>query len=248
MINIKTLREIELMEKAGKIAYQTHQFIKKYIKPGVTTNELNDLVEQYILSHDATPSFKNYEGFPKAICASVNDEVVHGIPNNHKLQKGDIISIDIGVNYKGYHSDTAWTYSVGEISEKKEYLLKHTKQALYEGIEQVRPGNRVGDIGFAISKYAKKYNLKVIKELVGHGVGNNIHEKPDVPNYGHPGTGPLLKEGMVLAIEPMFNLGTREIYIKDNNWTIATVDGQPSAHFEHTVLITDKGYKILTGE
>lgn len=248
MINIKTPREIELMTEAGMIAYKAHQYIKEYIKPGITTNELNDLIEQFIINHKAIPAFKGYKGFPKAICTSVNDEVVHGIPSDYKLQDGDLLALDLGVNYKGYHSDTAYTYPVGSLSKENQYLLEHTKQALQEGIQQVKPGNRIGDIGFAISKYAEKHNLKVIKELVGHGVGVNLHEKPDVPNYGEPNTGPLLKPGLVIAIEPMFNLGTAQIYIKDNNWTIVTGDGRPSAHFEHTVLVTADGYKVLTGE
>lgn len=247
MIKIKTSAEITLMEKAGAIAYKAHQHLKSYLKPGITTNELDEIVEEFILSHDAIPSFKGYNGFPKSICTSVNDEVVHGLPSDYQLQVGDIISVDLGVNYKGYHSDTAYTYPVGEISAEKEYLLKHTEQALFEGIKVVKPGNQIGDIGAAISKYASTHKLAVVKELVGHGVGSDLHEAPDVPNYGDPQTGPLLKPGMVIAIEPMLNLGTHKIYLEANNWTITTQDRKPSAHFEHTVLVTNGGYKILTG-
>ena len=248
MITLKSNREIELLKKAGNIVYQTHQYLKPFIKEGITTKELDKLAEDFIRSQDAIPSFKGYEGFPATLCTSINDEVVHGIPENRKLKNGDIISIDIGACYKGYHGDSAWTYPVGEITEEKEYLLEHTKKALFIGLEQVRPGNRIGDIGAAIEEYAEEHNLGVVKELVGHGVGTKLHEEPEVPNYGKRNTGPLLKEGMVIAIEPMLNLGTADIYILDNDWTIKTDDGMPSAHFEHTVAVTKDGYQILTGE
>ena len=248
MITLKSNREIELLKKAGNIVYQTHQYLKPFIKEGMTTKELDKLAEDFIRSQDAIPSFKGYEGFPATLCTSINDEVVHGIPENRKLKNGDIISIDIGACYKGYHGDSAWTYPVGEITEEKEYLLEHTKKALFIGLEQVRPGNRIGDIGAAIEEYAEEHNLGVVKELVGHGVGTKLHEEPEVPNYGKRNTGPLLKEGMVIAIEPMLNLGTADIYILDNDWTIKTDDGMPSAHFEHTVAVTKDGYQILTGE
>ena len=181
MITIKSDREIELLRIAGNIVYQTHQYLKKYIKPGVTTKELNDLAEKFILEHDAYPSFKGFEGFPSAICASINHEVVHGIPSNTKLKNGDIIKIDIGACYKGYHGDSAWSYPVGDIDDDKKYLLYHTEQSLYKGLEQIKPGNRIGDIGYAIESYAKEHNLGVVKELVGHGVGTSVHEDPDVP-------------------------------------------------------------------
>lgn len=248
MITLKSNREIELLKKAGNIVYQTHQYLKPYIKEGITTKELDKLAEDFIRSQDAIPSFKGYEGFPATLCTSINDEVVHGIPENRKLKNGDIISIDIGACYKGYHGDSAWSYPVGEITEEKQYLLEHTEKALFIGLEQVRPGNRIGDIGAAIEEYAEAHNLGVVKELVGHGVGTKLHEEPEVPNYGKKGTGPLLKEGMVIAIEPMLNLGTADIYILDNDWTIKTDDGMPSAHFEHTVAVTKDGYQILTGE
>lgn len=246
MISIKTPREIELLKVAGEITGSTHNYLKPFIKPGITTKELDKLAEDYIRSRGATPSFKGYEGFPATLCTSINEEVVHGIPSNRKLKEGDIISIDIGACYKGYHGDSAWTYPVGKISEKKQNLLKHTEQSLFEGLSAIKAGAHVGDIGYAVSKYAKKYNLAVVRELVGHGVGTNVHEEPDVPNYGNKGEGPVLKEGMVIAVEPMLNLGTRNIYILDDDWTIITADEKPSAHFEHTVLVTKEGYEILT--
>lgn len=248
LITIKSKREIELLKQAGNIVYRTHEYLKPYIKEGITTKELDRLAEDFIRSQDATPSFKGYQGFPGSICASINDVVVHGIPGNQKLRNGDIISIDIGACYKGYHGDSAWSYQVGEISDEKKYLLEHTEKALFVGLEQIKPGNRVGDIGAAIEEYAKAHNLGVVEELVGHGVGTNLHEEPEVPNYGRHGTGPLLKEGMVIAVEPMLNLGTPDIYILDDDWTIKTDDGLPSAHFEHTVAVTKDGYQILTGE
>ena len=219
MISIKSEREIELLRIAGEITGSTHNYLKPYIKPGITTKRLNDLAEEYIKSRGATPSFKGYDGFPAAICISINDEVVHGIPGNRKLKEGDIVSLDIGACYKGYHGDSAWTYPVGKIDDEKKYLLEHTEKALYKGLEAIHDGCHVGDIGYAVSKYAEEHNLAVVRELVGHGVG---------------------------AVEPMLNLGTRKIYILDDDWTIITADGKPSAHFEHTVLVTKKGHEILT--
>ena len=248
MISIKSEYELELMKKAGNIVYLTHQYLKKYIKPGITTKELDKLAENFIKSKGATPSFLNYNGFPGSICTSINNEVVHGIPSKRKLRNGDIISIDIGACYKGYHGDSAWSYGVGTISKENEYLLKHTKEALYIGLKEVKPGARIGDIGAAVEEYAKKYHLGVVKELVGHGVGSHLHEDPEVPNYGKRNTGPILKEGMVIAVEPMLNLGTAEVFILDDDWTIITGDDKPSAHFEHTVAVTKDGYKILTGD
>lgn len=246
MISIKTKREIELLKIAGEITGSTHKYLEQFIKPGITTKELDKLAYDYIISRDAYPSFKNYNGYPGSICTSVNEEVVHGIPGNRKLKEGDIISIDIGACYKGYHGDSAWTYAVGSISDKKSYLMEHTEKALFEGLKQIKLGNHIGDIGYAVEQYAIKHNLGVVKELVGHGVGNHLHEEPDVPNYGKQGTGPLLKEGMVIAVEPMLNLGTADVYILDDDWTIITADDKPSAHFEHTVLVTKDGYEILT--
>lgn len=246
MITIKTSREIELLRVAGKIVGDTHHFLEPYLKPGITTKELDTLAEDYIRKQNATPSFKGLYGFPGSVCISLNEEVVHGIPGNRKLKEGDIVSIDIGACYKGYHGDSAWSYPVGKVNEDKSYLLKHTKQALMEGLGAIHDGCHVGDIGYAISKYAEKHQLGVVKELVGHGVGSAVHEEPDVPNYGKPHTGPVLKAGMVIAVEPMLNLGTANVFILDDDWTIVTADDKPSAHFEHTVLVTEDGYEILT--
>ena len=246
MISIKSDEEVELLRIAGEITGSTHNYLKPYIKPGITTLELDKLAEDYILSRGATPSFKGYDGFPGTVCASINDEVVHGIPSGRTLKEGDIITLDIGACWKGYHGDSAWTYAVGEISDKKKYLLEHTEKSLFKGLEAIHDGCHVGDIGYAVSKYAKEHGLGVVRELVGHGVGTDVHEEPDVPNYGARGTGPVLKEGMVIAVEPMLNLGSRKVYILEDGWTIITADGKPSAHFEHTVLVTKDGYEILT--
>ncbi len=248
MITIKSDKEIALMKKAGNLVYLTHQYLKSFIKVGVTTEELDNLAYDFIIKNGGTPSFKGYQGFPGTICASVNDQVVHGIPGEYKLQDGDLLSIDIGVCYKGYHGDSAWSYLVGKASDDKKYLLVHTENALYEGLKAVKAGNKIGDIGYAIEQYANKYHLGVVKELVGHGVGTKLHEDPDVPNYGTKGTGITLKEGMTIAIEPMLNFGTPEICISEDGWTIETFDGNPSAHFEHTIVVTKEGYQILTGE
>ena len=248
MITIKSPREIELLRKAGNIVYQTHQYLKPYIKEGNTTKELDRLCEEFIRSKGCTPSFKGCEGFPNAVCASVNDCIVHGIPNNYKLKNGDIITLDIGACYKGYHGDSAWTYAVGEISDNDKYLLEHTEKALYEGIKVATAGNRIGDIGYAIEQYSNKYDLGVVKEFVGHGVGTEVHEDPNVPNYGQKNTGPLLKEGMVIAIEPMLNFGSARIKVLENGLTAKTFDHSNSAHFEHTIAITNGDPIILTGE
>ena len=246
MINIKTPREIELLKIAGEITGSTHNYLKPFIKPGITTKELDKLAEEYILSRDATPSFKGYNGFPGSICVSINEEVVHGIPGNRKLKEGDIISIDIGACYKGYHGDSAWTYAVGSISEEKQKLMDVTEKALFLGLKQVKEGNRVGDIGCAVQEYCESKGYGVVRELVGHGVGANLHEDPDVPNYGNSNTGPVLKENMVIAVEPMITVGKRNIVMLEDDWTIITEDEKPAAHFEHTILVTKEGYEILT--
>ncbi len=247
MISIKSNREIELLRIAGNIVHETREYLKPFIKEGITTKELDTLAEEFILSKGATPSFKGLNDFPCATCISINQEVVHGIPGKRKLRNGDIVSIDIGACYKGYHGDSAWTFAVGEISDGKKALMEHTKESLFKGLEQIKPGNRIGDISHAIEIHAKKYNLGVVRELVGHGVGTSVHEEPDVPNYGEAGRGPVLKEGMVLAVEPMLTLGRRDICILDDDWTIETIDNSPAAHFEHTVVVTKDGYEILTG-
>lgn len=246
MITIKNEREIELMKHAGMLVSKMHKFIKPYIKAGVTTNELDKLCHDFIIKNDAVPSCLGYEGYPATLCTSVNDTVVHGIPNNTKLKDGDIITIDVVIGYKGYQGDAAWTYTVGEVTDDKKYLMEHTKKALYEGIKMVKPGNRIGDISNAVEVYARGHNLGIVKELCGHGIGTDMHEDPDIPNYGPKGVGPRLKEGMVICIEPMLNYGGDDIYILDDDWTVKTLDGSPAAHFEHTVLVTKDGYEILT--
>ena len=246
MISIKSEHEIELMRHAGHLVSEMHKFIKPYIKEGITTKELDKLCEKFIRDHDAIPTELGYEGYPASICASVNDTVVHGIPDDYKLKNGDIITIDVVIGYKGYQGDAAWTYAVGEISDDDKYLMEHTEKALYEGIKQVKPGNRIGDISNAVETYAKAHNLGVVEELCGHGIGAEMHEDPEVPNFGEKGTGPRLKEGMVICIEPMLTFGERYIYIEDDGWTIKTDDEKNAAHYEHTVLVTKDGYEILT--
>ena len=247
MISIKSEREIELMKHAGYINYLTHQEVAKNIKPGISTKALNDIAHKFIIANGCTPSFLNFEGYPASICISINDEVVHGIPSKRKIKEGDIVSVDIGVCYKGYHSDSANTYIVGHVSKEVEDLVNNTKKSLYEGLSVIKDGVKISDIGSKIENFAKKNNLGVVRELVGHGVGTSVHEEPDVPNY-YTNDFTRLKSGMVIAVEPMLNLGCEDIYMEDDDWTIKTDDGKPSAHFEHTVLVTDDGYEILTGD
>ncbi|MCA1203520.1 type I methionyl aminopeptidase [Priestia flexa] len=246
MIICKTSREIAIMREAGKIVALTHQELKKHIQPGITTEELDAIAEKFIRQHDAIPSFKGYNGFRGSICASVNEELVHGIPGNRKLQEGDIISIDIGAKYNGYHGDSAWTYGVGKISEENQRLLDVTEQSLYKGLEQAKPGDRLSNISHAIQTYAESQNFSIVREYVGHGVGQDLHEDPQIPHYGPPNKGPRLRPGMVLAVEPMVNAGTRYVKTLSDNWTVVTVDGKMCAHFEHTIAITETGYEILT--
>ena len=248
MITIKSEYELSLMRKASKIVYETHKYVKEYIKPGITTGELNKLAHDYIISKGAYPSCLNYEGYPASICISVNEEVVHGIPGKRKLKNGDIVTLDICVCYKGYHGDSAWTYKVGEISKEKQYLLEHTEKALYAGLSKIKDGVKLGNVSSAIEDYATSHKLGVVRELVGLGIGSHLHEDPEVPNYGAKGTGITLKKGMTIAVEPMLNLGTRKVYLLDDDWTIVTGDNKPSAHFEHTIVVTDDGYEILTGD
>ncbi len=246
MISIKTPREIELMRVAGEIVGDTHKYLIPYLKSGITTKKIDSLAREYIIKRGAFPSCYHYEGYPANICISINEEVVHGIASNRKLREGDIVTLDICACYKGYHGDSAWTYAIGHISDEKKHLMKHTELALYEGLKQVKEGAHIGDIGNAIETYALAHHLGVVKELVGHGIGNELHEDPDVPNYGKKGTGPILKKGMVIAVEPMLNAGTADIYLLDDDWTVITADDKPSAHFEHTVVVTEDGYEILT--
>ncbi|GAE26058.1 methionine aminopeptidase [Halalkalibacter wakoensis JCM 9140] len=246
MIICKTEREIEIMREAGKIVALTHQALKEHIKPGISTIELDEIAEKVIRSHGATPSFKGYNGFTGSICASVNEELVHGIPGKRVLKDGDVISIDIGAYYNGYHGDSAWTYAVGEISKADQDLLDATETSLFKGLEFAKPGNRLSDISHAIQSYVEPLGYSVVREYVGHGVGQNLHEDPQIPHYGPPGKGPRLKPGMVLAIEPMINAGTRYVRTLADNWTVVTVDKENCAHFEHTIAITDSGFEILT--
>ncbi len=248
MISIKSDREIDLMRQAGYMNFLTHEEIKKHIKLGVTTKELDKVAYDFITKNNCVPSFLNYEGYPASICTSINDEVVHGIPGNTKLKNGDIISIDVGVGYKNYQSDAARTYIVGETSDDIKRLVETTEKSLYEGLSAIKAGAHIGDIGARIQSIAEKEGFGVIRELVGHGVGTDIHEDPDVPNYGKENTGITLKKGMVIAVEPMITLGKRYVYMEDDDWTIKTDDGLPAAHFEHTVLVTETGYEILTGD
>lgn len=246
MIICKTEREIEIMRQAGKIVALTHQELVKHVQPGISTLELDAIAEKLIRSHDAIPSFKGYNGFTGSICASVNEELVHGIPGKRVLKEGDIISIDVGAQYNGYHGDSAWTYAVGKITEDDQKLLDVTCESLYKGLEEAKPGERLSNVSHAIQKYVESYGFSVVREYVGHGVGANLHEDPQIPHYGPPGKGPRLKPGMVLAIEPMVNAGKRYVKTLADNWTVVTTDGKKCAHFEHTVAITETGYEILT--
>lgn len=246
MIICKTEREIGIMREAGKIVALTHAELKKHIVPGITTKELDILAEKFILSLDAYPSFKGYNGFQGSICASVNDELVHGIPGGKTLNKGDIISIDIGAKYNGYHGDSAWTYPVGQVDEETERLLDVTEQSLFTGLKEAKPGERLSNISHAIQTFVEANGFSIVREYVGHGVGQDLHEDPQIPHYGPPNKGPRLKPGMVLAIEPMVNAGSRYVKTLADNWTVVTVDGKRCAHFEHTIAITETGFEILT--
>ncbi|HHY41627.1 MAG TPA: type I methionyl aminopeptidase [Thermoanaerobacterales bacterium] len=246
MIIIKSQREIELMRKAGEITALALDEIKKHIKPGVTTIELDKIAEEFILSHNATPTFKGYRGFPASICASINEEVVHGIPGLRSLKNGDIISIDVGVNFQGYNGDAARTFPVGQVSADALKLIEVTRQSFFEGIAYAKQGHRLSDISHAIQTYVERHNFSVVRDYVGHGIGQNMHEAPQIPNFGPPGKGPRLRAGMTLAIEPMVNMGGYEVYTLKNNWTVVTRDGSLSAHYENTVAITDGEPEILT--
>jgi methionyl aminopeptidase len=245
-IHYKQKYEIELMKQSGDLLGRVHGEISRNIKSGVSTKYLDDLAYTMIRDHGALPSFLNYNGFPYTLCISVNDTVVHGFPSKYELKDGDIVSVDCGVFLNGYHADSAYTYRVGELKKEVSDLLKDTYDSLYQGISQAKAGNRIGDISYAIQSYTEKRKYGVVRELVGHGVGKKLHEKPEVPNFGKKGSGTKLLNGMVLAIEPMINLGKKEVYQLDDNWTIKTKDGLPSAHFEHTVAINDGNPIILT--
>ena len=249
MITIKSNREIDLMIEAGRITALAHRKVKEAIRPGISTYELDKIAEETIRACGAIPSFKGYGGFPGSICASINNVVVHGIPKKSTILKnGDIISVDIGANYKGYHGDSAMTHGVGEVSESRKKLMEVTEASLYKGLEQAKPGNRLSDISHAIEAYVLEHGYSVVKDFTGHGIGRNLHEDPAIPNYGEAGHGPILKPGMTLAIEPMVNAGKYGVRILSDDWTTVTVDKSDSAHFEHTIVITENGYKILTIE
>lgn len=246
MIICKTLRELEIMREAGRIVALTHQELKKHIAPGITTKELDHIAEKFIRSHDSIPSFKGYNGFPGSICASVNEELVHGIPGDRVLHDGDIISIDIGAQYKGYHGDSAWTYPVGKIDDETQRLLEVTEESLYMGLKEAGPKKRLSNISYSVQTYVESQGFSIVREYVGHGIGQDLHEDPQVPHYGPPNKGPVLKPGMVLCVEPMVNAGSRYVKTLTDNWTVVTADGKMCAHFEHTIAITESGYEIFT--
>ncbi len=246
MIVRKSRQEIETMARAGRVVAETLALVGEHARPGVTTGELDALAEEYILSQGGVPTFKGYRGYPAAICASPNAVVVHGIPGPYALQEGDILSVDVGVTLDGLVADSAYTFPIGEISSQAERLLEACQAALQAGIEQCRPGNRLSDISHAIQTVTEEAGFSVVRELVGHGVGRSMHEEPQIPNYGPPGRGPLLAEGMTFAIEPMITAGGPEVVVHEDGWSISTRDGSLSAHFEHTVAITETGPRVLT--
>ncbi len=249
MISIKTDKEIELIRASGHLNYLTREYLKSIIAPGISTKEIDDRADEFIRAHGGIPGSKGYEGYPGAICISINEELVHGIGKSDKILKnGDIVTLDVVVILDGYYSDAAETVGVGDISKEKEYLLKHTKAALEVGLKEIRPGAKLGSVSAKIQNYAEKHHLGVVRELCGHGVGREMHEEPDILNYGKYNTGPTLKKGMTLAVEPMLTSGKRYVRLLADDWTIVTKDGKPSAHFEHTVVVTEDGVEILTGE
>jgi len=246
MVHYKTEEDIQVIKESAKVLGLVHGEVAKRIRPGVKTKDLDKVAEEFIQDHGGSPSFKNYHGFPAALCISVNETVVHGFPGGYELKDGDIISIDCGVLYKGFHSDSAYTYPLPEASAEVLNLLDRTYESLYAGIEQAKAGNRIGDIGFAIQTYVEKFGYGVVRELVGHGVGKDLHEDPEVPNYGKRGKGVKIMPGMVFAIEPMINMGTKSVVQEADGWTIRTQDKKPSAHFEHMVAIYKDRTEILT--
>lgn len=247
MIIYKTREQAELIRLSCKIVNEAIAETAKMLKPGVTTMQLNDRAEEYIRDQGATPSFKNYNGFPYACCISVNDAVVHGFPTHEPLKEGDVVSVDVGAFKNNYHGDSAYTFVLNDAAPEVYELLKVTKESLYKGIQKATAGNRIGDIASAIQQHTEKqHGYGVVRELVGHGLGNNLHEEPQVPNYGKKGTGTILREGLVIAIEPMINLGKKDVFTEDDGWTIVTRDGKPSAHFEHTVYVQKGAADILS--
>ena len=248
MISLKSSREIELMDRAGTVVALVHKRLKEEIKPGMTTKHIDQICEEVIRENGCTPSFKGLYGFPGSVCTSVNEVLVHGIPGSQILKNGDIISVDVGACYKGYHGDSAWTFLVGDVDEKTRDLCRVTEEALYRGLEQVRPGNRIGDISWAIQSYVEAHGYSCPIEYTGHGIGKSVHEDPYVPNVGKPHTGPILKRGMCIAIEPMVFMGKPHCHTLDDDWGVVSNDHSLSAHYEHTIAITADGYKILTKE
>lgn len=246
MISIKSPREIELMRIAGRIVAETHELLRKAIRPGITTLELDAIAEEYIRKSGAKPAFKDYNGFPASICSSINEQVVHGIPGPTALKDGDIIGIDIGAVYDGYYGDAARTYGIGSIDKETERLLKVTEESFFKGIEYALPGNRLSDISHSIQKHVESNGFSVVRDFVGHGIGRSMHEDPQIPNYGLPHKGPRLAAGMALAIEPMVNQGRYAVKVREDGWTVVTVDGKPSAHYENTIVITNGKPEILT--
>ncbi|WP_336517637.1 type I methionyl aminopeptidase [Pollutibacter soli] len=247
MIYIKTNAEVELMRESALLVSSTLCEVARYLKPGLTTLQVDAFAEKFIRDHNAIPSFKNLYGFPFATCISVNDAVVHGFPTNQPLKPGDIISVDVGVLKNGFHGDSAYTFAIGEVSQEVRDLMRITKESLYKGIEKAVAGNRVGDISSAIFEHTeKKYGYGVVRELVGHGLGRKLHEDPQVPNYGKKGSGQKLKEGTVIAIEPMINMGTKDVYHDKDGWTVRTRDGKPSAHYEHNICVRKNKPDVLS--
>jgi methionyl aminopeptidase len=247
MIILKSSREIDIMREANQIVAETHAYLSENIKPGISTAELDQLADEFIRSRGAVPSFKGYQGFPASVCISINEEVVHGIPADHRyLEAGDIVSIDIGTFYEGFNGDAARTHAVGSISDKASKLLKVTEESLLKGIEKAVIGNRLFDISHAVQKYVEENGFSVVRDYVGHGIGRDMHEDPQIPNFGPGGKGPKLKKGMTLAVEPMVNIGGYEVETLEDDWTVVTKDRSLSAHFEHTIAVTKAGVEILS--
>jgi len=246
MIVLKSAEEVERMRHAGVLAAEALREVARAVRPGVSGAQLDRIAEAVIRDRGGVPSFKGYRGYPASVCISVNDEVVHGIPDSRPLRDGEIVSIDLGAELDGFHGDTAVTLPVGEVSREVDRLLTVAREALFKGIDAVRPGRRLGDVGVAIQRHAERAGFSVVRDFAGHGIGRHLHEDPQVPNFGEPGTGPLLRVGMTLAIEPMVNLGGAEVEMDDDGWTVRTRDRKPSAHFEHTVAVTAAGAQVLT--
>jgi methionyl aminopeptidase len=246
VIIIKSPREIKQLKRSSTIVAEVFRELKKVVAPGVTTKELDQVAEKTILSRGALPAFKGYRGFPASLCISINEEVVHGIPGSRKLKEGDILSLDVGVNLNGYFGDGAISLPIGEVDQEAKKLIEVTERSLYVGIDQARVGNRLSDISYAIQSWVESHGFSVVKDFVGHGIGRGLHEEPQIPNFGSPHQGPRLEQGMVFALEPMVNEGTYEVKILSDGWTVVTADGKRSAHFEHTIAITDREAEILS--